>query len=80
MKSVNKTGNHNNQEMKIQCKLVYTIHNGIKRELTLVPCTMFKTPFGKPASIASSARIIAAPERRDKMDIYLSVLPAGTSL
>lgn len=25
---------------------------------------MFKTPSGRPASIASSARIIAAPERK----------------
>jgi hypothetical protein len=34
-----------------------------EEKLTWVPWTIFKTPSGKPASIANAASIIAAPER-----------------
>lgn len=43
-------------------------------ELTLVPWTIFKTPLGRPASIANSARCTHAPEStnewRTKERIY----------
>lgn len=37
--------------------------------LTLVPWIIFRTPSGKPASIANSARIIEAPKKEKKMKI-----------
>lgn len=40
----------------------------VKLGLTLVPWTIFKTPLGKPASIANSASIMQAPDM-DKNNI-----------
>lgn len=37
-----------------------------KVNYTLVPWTIFKTPSGKPASIANAARIIEVPEEKRK--------------
>lgn len=35
-----------------------------KVELTLVPWIMFRTPLGKPASIANSANVKQAPDQQ----------------
>ena len=53
--------------------------SSMKSTVRALPCTMLMTPGGKPASRASSARIMAAPGSRSE-GLRIMVLPVMVAM